>query len=295
MTLIFPENLPLTSIFKKLHIDKPISSIIKTYPSIKSKQTNMKSIDELKIVFPYISESELQSTVNTLNGDLDKAKDVLFNLNSQKNEELPIGNENKTKLGKKRKIDDEEIEFNLNSSHVGCMSNNNIDLHGNKEVNRIINSHSYSQGQVSSNKQEHRTNQVSHINKDIVYIIKKASLQLSEEKEGNEEEILKRLFEEIEKDGLISNYDHIQYDDKENYYRVKYINKNLTQFIIELLNKMDSIEENRHMNEKLSYEIDKLTEVKFKLRSMNSILKENIKKKEIEMKNCFFSKNMIVK
>lgn len=295
MTLIFPENLPLTSIFKKLHIDKPISSKIKTYASLKSKQTNMKSIDELKIVFPYISESELQNTVNTLNGDLDKAKDVLFSLNSQKNEE-PVGNEYKMKLGKKRKIDDDESELksNLNSGLLGCMSHSHIDSNASKDMIINANNYNHSQCQVSLNKQDH-SNQANHINKDIVYIIKKASLQLSEEKEGNEEGILKVLFEEIEKNGLISNYDHIQYDDKENYYRIKYINKNLTQFIIELLKKMDSIEENRHMNERLSYEISKLNEVKYKLKSMNSILKENIKNKEIEMKNCFLSKNMIVK
>lgn len=295
MTLIFPENLPLTSIFKKLHIDKPISSKIKTYASLKSKQTNMKSIDELKIVFPYISESELQNTVNTLNGDLDKAKDVLFSLNSQKNEE-PVGNENKMKLRKKRKIDDDESELksNLNSGLLGCMSHSHIDSNASKDMIIKANNYNHSQCQVSLNKQDH-SNQANHINKDIVYIIKKASLQLSEEKEGNEEGILKVLFEEIEKNGLISNYDHIQYDDKENYYRIKYINKNLTQFIIELLKKMDSIEENRHMNERLSYEISKLNEVKLKLKSINSILKENIKNKEIEMKNCFLSKNMIVK
>ena len=237
--MFFPENAPLNSIFKKLVLDKPSKkSYVKCF-SVSSSNGNQ--VEEIRKVFPFISENEIYNELKAKNGDVEKVKDKFFS---------DLTNSDNILLSKKRSFEKEENETGL------------------EETNDY----------------------------KAKLFIKQASINLTDLKESNENNIKPILLKL--KENLSKTYDihgDLYLEEKQNLSRISLLNSNLKTSIISVHDKYNDTMNKKQENIKLQKEIDLFETIKLKLRSDVSILKERVKKEELERKSSNLLLNNIIK
>ena len=237
--MFFPENVPLNSIFKKLVLDKPSKkSYVKCF-SMSSSNGNQ--VEEVRKVFPFLSENEIYNELKAKNGDVEKVNDkFLSDLTHSEN----------ILLSKKRQLEIEENEERL------------------EETNDY----------------------------KAKLLIKQASINLTDFKESNENNIKAILFKlKANLSKIYDIHEDLYLEEKQSLGRISLLNSNLKTSIISVHAKYNDIMNKKQDNIRLQREIDQFENIKLQLRSDVSILKEKVKREELERKSSSLQINNIIK